>query len=210
MGLAQRLELLTLCRRSGAMLLEDDYDSEFRYGGRPLPATQGLDDQGTVIYVGTFSKILFPALRLGYLVAPPGRVQILARAHRLANGQPPFLEQYALADFILEGHLERHIRRMRTIYGRRRDALLSALERELGDRVTVLGEPSGMHVMVRFQTDLDDGEFVRRASAEGVALVPAGKYHLNPGSQAGFVMGFAAMDEDLIRHGIRRLARVLG
>jgi GntR family transcriptional regulator/MocR family aminotransferase len=209
MGLAQRLELLAWCRQHGAMLLEDDYDSEFRYVGRPLPATQGLDDQGTVLYLGTFSKALFPTLRLGYLVAPPGQVRVLARAHQLANGQPPFLEQYALADFITEGHLERHVRRMRTAYGRRREALLSALEQELGDRVEVLGEPAGMHMMVRFRTGLADEALTRRAAALGVALAPARRCFLDPGPQAGFLMSFVAIDEGRIRQGVRQLARVL-
>jgi GntR family transcriptional regulator/MocR family aminotransferase len=210
MGLAQRLELLAWCRQNGAMLLEDDYDSEFRYVGRPLPATQGLDDQGTVLYVGTFSKALFPALRLGYLVAPPGQLQVLARAHQLGNGQPPLLEQYALADFILEGHLERHVRRMRTTYGRRREALLAALDLELGDRVAVLGEPAGMHLMVRFKTNLDDETVARRAAAQGVSLAPAGRCFMNPGPQAGFILSFVGIDEDRIRQGVRRLAQVLG
>jgi len=209
MGLAQRLELLAWCRQNGAMLLEDDYDSEFRYVGRPLPATQGLDDQGTVLYVGTFSKALFPGLRLGYLVAPPGQVQVLARAHQLANGQPPSLEQYALADFIMEGQLERHVRRMRTTYRRRREALILALEQELGDRVEILGEPAGMQVMVRFRTDLDDEAFARSAHAHGVSLIPARKYYLNPGPKAGFLMSFVAIDEERIRQGVRQLARVL-
>ena len=209
MGLAQRLELLEGCRRSGAVLLEDDYDSEFRYGGRPLPATQGLDAQGRVLYVGTFSKVLFPALRMGYLVAPPGWLPVLTRAYAMGHGQPPLLEQYALADFIREGHLERHLRRLRTLYGRRREALLSALDAELGDRVEILGEPCGMHIMVRFRTRLEDADVLRRARAEGVALAPGSRYCLEPGPRAGFLMGFAAMDEGRIRPGVRRLARIL-
>ena len=209
LDLPRRLELLTWAREQGVLVFEDDYDSEFRFEGRPLPAMQGLDGAGAVLYSGTFSKVLFPALRLGYLVAPPELAEVLARAHHLANGQPPSLEQYALADFIGEGHLERHLRRMRTRYGRRRAELVAALERELGDRVTILGEASGMHLMVRFRTRLEDREVVRRAAGEGVVLVPAGPYYLDGRTRAGFILSFVSLDETRIRQGVRRLARVL-
>ena len=118
-----------------AVLIEDDYDSEYRYSGPPLPSLQGLATGVAVIYIGTFSKVMFPSLRIGYVIAPPSLVARLRRAKWLADRHTPVPEQAALADFIAEGHLERHIRRMRRIYGERRDALVESLDRYFGDRV---------------------------------------------------------------------------
>lgn len=115
------------------MIIEDDYDSEYRYVGRPIPALQGLGAGQSVLYVGTFSKVLFPSLRIGYMVLPPGLVPVFARARWLMGRQIPSLEQAALTDFITEGYLERHIRRMRVLYDRRRRALVAALKQYFGD-----------------------------------------------------------------------------
>ena len=120
LSLPRRLELLAWARQRGAVIVEDDYDSEYRYGEKPIPAMQGLDQNDSVIYIGTFSKVLFPALRIGYLVVPPGLAKIFAQAKRLVDRHSPLLEQCVLADFINEGHLERHLRRMRTLYSQRR------------------------------------------------------------------------------------------
>ena len=127
MSLARRLELIEWSRQHNAVLIEDDYDSEYRYSGPPLPSLQGLATGVAVIYIGTFSKVMFPSLRIGYVIAPPSLVARLRRAKWLADRQTPVPEQAALADFISEGHLERHIRRMRRIYGERRDALVESL-----------------------------------------------------------------------------------
>ena len=206
LDLPRRLELLTWAREQGVLVFEDDYDSEFRFEGRPLPAMQGLDGAGAVLYSGTFSKVLFPALRLGYLVAPPSVAGPLVRALELTSRQAPALDQAVLADFIQEGHLERHLRRMRTLYGARREALAEALVRAFGDRVAILGAKGGLHLMARFATGRSDGELVRRAAELGVALTPASSYHLAPAPSSGFILGYAALSPARIREGVRRLA----
>ena len=130
MSLARRMALLAWARRRNAWIAEDDYDSEFRYTGRPLAALQGLDEAGRVIYIGTFSKVLFPALRLGYMVVPAGAVDAFAAARALADRHPPGPSQALVAELLAEGHFARHVRRMRTLYSERQAALLAAARRE--------------------------------------------------------------------------------
>jgi GntR family transcriptional regulator / MocR family aminotransferase len=209
LSLPRRLELLAWAEESEALIIEDDYDSEFRYCSRPIPALQGLAQSHSVIYVGTFSKILFPALRVGYLIVPEHLAQIFARAKWLADRQTPMLEQKVLTDFISEGHLERHLRRMRTLYDRRRQALVRALNHQFGKRVEILGENTGMHLMVRLQTRLSDEEVVLRAREEGVGLVSASLYYLGKGRQDEFVLGYASLSERKIQEGVRRLAKII-
>ncbi|HKQ92858.1 MAG TPA: PLP-dependent aminotransferase family protein [Blastocatellia bacterium] len=210
--LSRRLDLLCWSEKTGVMIVEDDYDSEFRFGSRPIPSLQGLAGGDSVIYVGTFSKVLFPSLRVGYLVAPPPLARVLTRAKWLADRQTPMIEQRVLADFINEGYLERHLRRMRTIYDRRRQTLVHALETHLGDRVTILGENAGMSLMIRVRCKLDDEEVTRRARASGVGLVSARPYYLDeerPDNMGEFVLGYAGLSERRIREGARRLAKIL-
>lgn len=209
MSLSQRLELLERSLRCGARIFEDDYDSEFRYAGRPLPSLQGLDSRGLVLYAGTFSKTMFPALRVGYLVAPADLVDVIARARWAADRQTHMLEQCALNDFIREGHLDRHIRRMRVRYGRRREALMEELERHFRDRATLWGESAGLHLMVRFRTRLEDAELIRRAAGLGVGLESAAGCRIAGRSSGEFLLRFGCMDEATIREGLRRLASVL-
>jgi GntR family transcriptional regulator/MocR family aminotransferase len=209
MPLAQRLELLERARRSGARILEDDYDSEFRYVGRPLPALQGLDPHGCVLYAGTFSKSMFPALRVGYLVAPPDLVDVLARARWTTDRQTPSLEQYALCDFIREGHLERHVRRMRVLYGRRRAVLLEELQRRFGDRVAVRGESAGLHLLAHFDTPLPDDELIHRAAAAGVGIESIARCRIRSQGTGEFLLRFGCLDELVIREGVQRLARIM-
>ena len=191
------------------MIIEDDYDSEYRYAGRPIPALQGLDQNDFTLYVGTFSKVLFPALRIGYLVVPLSLMEVFTRAKWLADRQCPLLEQYVLADFISDGHLERHIRRMRTLYDQRRRSLVEALMLYLGQQMTILGENAGIHLMVRFHTSLSDQEIVDRALQVGVGLVPAQPYYLSGDQRSEFIFGYAELNESQIQEGIRRLAQVL-
>lgn len=207
--LPRRLDLLAWAEKTGAMIVEDDYDSEFRYCSRPIPALQGLAGGDSVIYVGTFSKVLFPSLRIGYLVAPPSLARIFARAKWLTDRQTPTIEQRVLADFINEGHLERHLRRMRTLYDKRRQALVRALETHLGDRVAILGGNAGMSLMIRLRSKLDDDEITRRARAAGVGLVSARVYYLGQGRRDEFVLGYAGLSERRIQEGARRLAKIL-
>jgi GntR family transcriptional regulator/MocR family aminotransferase len=207
--LSRRLDLLAWAEKNGAMIIEDDYDSEFRYGSRPIPALQGLSNGAAVIYVGTFSKVLFPALRVGYVVAPAPLARVFARAKWLADRQTPTVEQRVLTDFINEGYLERHLRRMRTLYENRRQALTRALETHFADRVTILGENAGMHLMIKLRSRLSDEEVVERARGCGVGIVNARLYYLGGAGRGEFVFGYAALSERRIREGIRRLAGVL-
>lgn len=211
--LPRRLDLLAWAEKMGVMIIEDDYDSEFRYGSRPIPALQSLAGAGSVIYAGTFSKALFPALRVGYLVAPAPLARVFARAKWLADRQTPMIEQRVLADFINEGHWERHLRRMRTLYDKRRQALVHALENHFGDSVTIMGENAGMHLMIRLSgrlsAKLSDDEVERRARLAGVGLVSARLYYLGENRRDEFVLGYSGLSERKIREGVRRLARVI-
>jgi GntR family transcriptional regulator/MocR family aminotransferase len=202
MSLSRRLALLEWARRRGAVIIEDDYDSEFRYQGAPLPALQGLVDDAPVIYCGSFSKVMFPGLRVGYAILPVTLVPLFRRLKWLADRHSPALEQAALADFLGEGHLERHIRRMRRLYGERRQVLVAALESHFGADVEVLGDPAGMHVMVRFA----DPEVASRAHRNKVQLLDASAYYLDRAPANAFILGFSAVGERAIREGVRRLA----
>ena len=202
MSLARRLELVEWARAHGALIVEDDYDSEYRYGGAPLPALQGLSAGAGIVYVGTFSNVMFPGLRLGYLVLPPGLVEPVLRAKWLADRHTAYLEQAALADFIREGHLERHIRRMRRVYKRRRDAFLDAVTRAFGERATVVGDASGMHLVVRF----DSAAVAARAARGGVHLVSTRAYYAGDAPPHEFIVRFTGVSERGIREAVRRLA----
>ena len=209
LSLSRRLALLAWAQQTGALIVEDDYDSEYRYSDRPIPALQGLTINDSVIYIGTFSKVIFPALRLGYLVVPQSLVPIFACAKLLSDRQSSILEQYALTEFINEGHLESHVRRMRSLYNQRRQTLVQALKQYFGNSVTILGENAGMHLMVRFHTDLSDEQIVLQAAQIGVGLVSASPYYLETQSTGEFIFGYADLSEEIIQAGVSKLARVL-
>jgi len=209
LSLPRRLELLAWAQKTGATIIEDDYDSEYRYCDRPIPALQGLGSSDSVIYIGTFSKVLFPALRMGYLVVPPSLVSVFDRAKWLTDRQSPLLEQYVLTDFIKEGHLERHIRRMRNLYDQRRRTLVQCLLQHLGEQVTILGENAGLHLMIRLHTHLSEQDILNRAAQAGVGLVSASSYYIQSGSTNEFVLGYTELDEQLIQEGVSRLCQAL-
>ena len=209
LSLSRRLALLQWAQQTGTLILEDDYDSEYRYGERPIPALQGLDRNNTVIYVGTFSKILFPSLRIGYLVVPPEWRSIVSRAKWLCDRQSPTLEQYALTDCITEGHFERHIRRMRHLYNQRRQVLVNALKHYLGSRVTILGENAGIHLMAKIETGWPDDVVIQKAAIVGVGLISAQGYYLTAPKTGEFIFGYTQLDETQIEQGIQKLSQVL-
>lgn len=222
MTLTRRLALLQWAQRHQALIIEDDYDSEFRYGGRPMPALQGLDNHGRVLYVGTFSKVMFPGLRLGYLVLPLPLVPVFARAKWLCDRQCSFLSQSALGEFIAEGHLSRHIRRMRLVYEKRRTVLMNSLREAFGDvgRVEFFGDAAGLHVMARLplhSLGLSDQDFVNRAQNHGVDLFSVQRYYLPSNDflpamedkKGLFIFGFGGMDEDAIEGAIARLKKII-
>jgi GntR family transcriptional regulator / MocR family aminotransferase len=209
MSLRRRLALLEWASQTGAWVLEDDYDSEYRYAGRPLAALQGLDGEGRVIYLGTFSKVLFPALRLGYMVVPPDLVDAFAAARALVDCHSPALDQAALADFISAGHFARHIRRMRALYAERQALLVDAARHTLAGLLEVQSAEAGMHLVGWLPEGVDDVEASRRAAAFGVGTPPLSMYSLRPLRRGGLLLGFTAVGDKEIRHGVQRLAEAL-
>jgi GntR family transcriptional regulator/MocR family aminotransferase len=209
MSAARRLALLAWAARAGAWVLEDDYDSEYRYAGRPLAALQGLDRDGRVLYLGTFSKVLFPALRLGYLIVPPGLVEPFARARALADWHSMTLTQAVLADFLAEGHFARHVRRMRTLYAERQAALVAAAARELVGLLDVPPADAGMQLVGWLPPGLGDVAAARRAAAAGVAAHPLSSLGAGPGRRPGLLLGYTGFTPRQIRDGVRRLAQAL-
>src|SRR5262245_55319842 len=209
MTLARRLELLNWSRRAHAWILEDDYDSEYRYTSRPIPALQGLAAQEQVIYVGTFSKVLFPSLRLGYVVVPAALVEVFTAARTVAAGHLPLIEQAVLTEFITEGHFGRHLRRMRALYQERRAVLLDAAKRELAGLLEVQVSDAGLHAVGWLPRGTDDRSAARLATAEGVDTVPLSGFYREPGKRSGLMLGFAAFSEPELRSGARKLARAL-
>ena len=206
MGLRRRLELLAWARAANAYVIEDDYDAEFRYDGAPLPALQGLDDT-RVLYVGTFSKTLAPALRVAWIVVPDALVDAFSAARAVGSGGPAFPLQAALAAFVADGHFALHVRRASAVYRDRRDALVNALERRLGDVVRVQGAATGLHLVARFAGD--DVAVSRAALAENVVAPPLSGYALGAGGPSGFVLGFAAAGPVAIERAAERLERAL-
>lgn len=207
LSLPRRLALLNWATQNNALIFEDDYDSEYRYGGRPLPSLQGMVPEAPVLYIGTFSKTLFPGLRIGYAVLPERLARVFASAKFMADRQGSSIEQCALADFLAEGHFERHVRRMRKLYGRRRAILREALRRQFGARVTISGDDSGMHLYATFKLDLSENEAYRRALAAGVRLERVPHAVGAPCNRSvPFVFGFAGLADRSIREGITRLA----
>jgi GntR family transcriptional regulator/MocR family aminotransferase len=209
MSLTRRLALLDRARRADAWVVEDDYDSEFRYAGRPLAALQGLDRDGRVIYLGTFSKTLFPSLRLGYLVVPEDLVDSFMAARVVMDRQPPTLAQAVVADFIEEGHFLRHIRRMRTLYLERQEALLRAARREFDGLLDVPPCATGLHLMGWLPEGMDDREASRAAAQAGVEAPPLSSYFLDRCKRGGLLLGYAGSDVRQIREGVRRLSAAL-
>jgi GntR family transcriptional regulator/MocR family aminotransferase len=209
MSLRRRLALLGWARAARAWVIEDDYDSEFRYATRAIPCLHGLDTRGRVIYVGSFSKTLFPALRLGFLIVPPDLQARLVSARRAADQHPPVLDQAVLADFILEGHFARHVRRMRTAYRERLDALSRAIDR-LGDGALRLrAVRTGLHAVA----DLDGVDAARvsvEAAKRGIEATPLAAYYARRARAAnGLALGFAAVRPDVLRKGVERLAAAI-
>ena len=209
MSLARRLSLLEWASRAGAWILEDDYDSEYRYAGRPLAALQGLDKEGRIIYLGTFSKILFPALRLGYLVVPPDLVDAFKNARAILSRFSPSIEQAVLTDFITEGHFARHIRRMRALYRQRQQCLIEAARRELGDALELEPNEAGMHLVGRLPRGTDDRAVSREADRLGVEASALSLYYVERARMSGLILGYAGYDEREIRKGVRLLAAAM-
>ncbi|ALM85629.1 PLP-dependent aminotransferase family protein [Bordetella sp. N] len=213
MSMARREALLQWARARNAWIVEDDYDSEMRYAGHPFPALQGLDSQ-RVIYLGTFSKILFPSLRLGYLIAPPDLVPAFCGARILMDRLAPTAEQHVLAAFIAEGHLDRHIRRVRSAYAESRSFLIALLEKHLPARLATLqAGDQGMHLVLWLADRLRDVDVVRAAGAQGISARALSPTYAGGGADApvrqGLILGFGGYPEADVTAAVLRLAAII-
>lgn len=208
MSLPRRLALLQWASQRGAWIVEDDYDSEYRYAGRPLASLQGLDREGRVIYLGTFSKVMMPGLRLGYLVVPPDLLEPFVSAKALMDRHSPGIVQAVLADFIREGHFSRHIRRTRALYATRQTLLVEAIRSQLSDWLEVSPAEAGLHFVAWLKAGLDDRAVSARMAAAGIEALPVSEYGLEPLSRGGLMLGYAAFDEEEIKAGVKTLHRV--
>jgi GntR family transcriptional regulator/MocR family aminotransferase len=209
LSMPRRMQLLAWARDNRVLILEDDYDSEFRYNTRPLPSLQGMTPDSPVLYIGTFSKLLLPTLRIGYLVLPHPLRDAFVSAKLLSDIQSSALDQRILADFLNEGHLEPYVRQMRTVYGKRRALFVRSLRKLFGSHIRILGDDAGMHFMAEFKTPLPEEEAYRAAFEAGVRLEkvywPAGKVSIRPG-HAAFVLAFAGRSDAEICLAAERLA----
>jgi GntR family transcriptional regulator/MocR family aminotransferase len=209
MSAARRLALLEWAERCGAWLIEDDYDSEYRYVSRPLGALQGMSVRGRAIYIGTFSKVLFPALRVGYLVAPPALLDAFLAAREAFDVFTPTLHQLVLAEFLAEGHFARHLRRMRSVYLRRREALLDGLARHCAGLLSVHNADAGLHVATLLHDRVDDVAVVAALTARGLTATALSTCYRGDRRRRGLLLGFGGADERTLGEATRVLGEIL-
>lgn len=208
MPAARRLQLLEVARSADAWVLEDDYDSEYRHRSHPIHSIQGLDANERVIYLGTFSKVLYPSLRLGYVIVPPPLVEPMTRARMLAGRTSPTIDQAVVADFIEEGHFERHVRRMRSAYRERQEALLDGAKEFLDGVVTIHPPQAGMHV-IGWLHGIDDRKASRAAARLNIEAAPLSAYCVEAKLRSGLLLGYGCITPRQIRAGVETLARAL-
>jgi GntR family transcriptional regulator/MocR family aminotransferase len=209
MSIDRRHELLKLASSVGAWIIEDDYDSEFRYSGRPLQALQGLDNDGRVIYIGTFSKVLFPSLRLGYIVVPEDLVDAFTAARLVMGFHSPVPSQIVLAEFMAQGHFVRHLRRMRKLYADRQQVLLKAAAAELGDLLALEESEAGMQLIGWLPGGESDTEAAQRAADAGINTIPLSMLYMTPAPAPALILGYTGVRPPLIWRGARDLATAL-
>jgi GntR family transcriptional regulator/MocR family aminotransferase len=205
MSLARRYQLLQWAAERGAWIIEDDYDSEFRYSGRPLASVQGLDRHGVVIYIGTFSKTLFPGLRLGYMVVPRQVAASFAAGRAVIDKYPQVINQIVLADFMVAGHFDRHLRKMRKSYDKKRIALLEALHKEVGDVLQLGPSDAGMHICGYLPDDIPDKQVALAAEKRGIELLPLSEFYIGVEPRNGIILGYTAIPLEQIADGVRLL-----
>ena len=209
MSLPRRLALLEKARQNNALIFEDDYDSEFRYSGRPVPALQGLDRHGCVLFAGSFSKVMFPSLRLGYLVVPDDLVDRIAAAKSITSRHAPLLEQAVLCEFMDKGLFGRHIRRMREVYADRLSALLESARQRLSGLLEISDVEAGLQTVGWLSGRTTAEQVAKAADTRGLQVFPISRYSRCPYFREGIQLGFAAITPPEIRRGINELARVL-
>lgn len=210
MSLARRSELLSFAAQHGAWIVEDDYDSEFRFAGKPIPSLQGLVPQAPVLYVGTFSKTLYPGLRLAYLVVPRGLEEAFRVAHAELYREGHQLMQAALAEFIASGQYAAHIRRMRLVYASRRATLIGLVDRWLGAQWRLEDDnPAGLHLVLSLPPNLDDVAVSKRAAQEGVVVRPLSRYYMGRSVRQGLLLGFGCVPQEQMAGPFEVLVRTL-
>ncbi len=198
LSLPRRLALLDWATRAGAWIIEDDYDGEFRYVGRPLPALKSLDHSGRVLYAGSFSKVLFPGLRLAYVVVPESEIETFRRVSQIFGGDPPHHSQAVVTDFIKQGHFGRHIQRMRKLYGERRSTTVAAFEAVLGGQVRIAPQPGGMHLVAYLNAPLQDTVIADRLWASGLYAQALSRWSRTGRGESALLLSFtnvASRDE---------------
>ena len=208
MSASRRIQLLNWAQNNGSWIIEDDYDSEYRYGGTPIASLQGLDANARVIYVGTFSKTLFPSLRIGYLVVPADLLDRFVAMRVAMSIYPPHLSQAVLTDFINQGHFSRHIRRTRLLYAERRARLRECLAAEFGSDLVMLDGESGMHQAVMLPDHVNDVVLARRAAERGLWLWPLSPYYLGRPSK-GFLLGYGGVEESEMAAAVRKMSQIV-
>ncbi len=206
---ARRMSLLKWAIDSESWIFEDDYDSEFRFASRPIASLQGLDSHGRVIYIGTFSKVLFPALRLGYLVVPKDLVPAFAAVRDALDIFSPTLYQAVLADFIREGYFARHIRKMRMLYMERRKTLVNAIRNHMHGLLEVIGDDAGMHLVALLPHNIDDVEVSKEASRNAISAMPLSSCYMTPPKRGGLILGYGGVSPRQIQEATLKLAPIV-
>jgi len=210
MSLSRRQLLLAKAREFQSWIVEDDYDSEFRFSGQPIPSLQGLEENSPVIYIGTFSKTLYPALRLGYVVLPNVLAAPLKKVHNELYRSGHQVVQAALAEFIREGYYAAHIRKMRQLYSKRRTQLVELIKLHLGEEyLGYYNSNAGLHLIIQLPTDADDIQVAKCANAEGILVRPLSRYYFNPRKSQGLLVGFASIQDKDMEPSFIRLAKII-
>jgi GntR family transcriptional regulator/MocR family aminotransferase len=209
MSASRRLQLLNWAEAASAWIIEDDYDSEYRYEVMPISSLQGLDSSARVIYIGTFSKVLFASLRIGYIVIPADLVERYTSVRMAMDIFPPYLYQEVLADFMQRGHFTRHIRKMRALYKKRRTALINCIHAEFGNSIELHGVEAGMHVAATLPSGFSDIEIATKAAQRQLWLWPLSRCYSNEVSRQGFILGYGSTSEEQICRAISQLRTLL-
>src|SRR5215472_4845496 len=209
MSASRRMLLLNWAARTGAWIIEDDYDSDFRFGARPISSLQGLDSSACVIYVGTFSKVMFPALRLGYVVVPQDLMEAFSTVRDASDQFSSTLYQAVMTAFIRGGHFARHIRKMRMLYMERRKALVDAIQHQIGDKLEIIGSEAGMHLVALLPPGVNEVAVASKAAKIGISAMPLSSCYLNRPDRCGLILGYGGTDPRQIRDGVRKLATLI-